>query len=217
MLVSHQHLLATLIMWIFLGNPVLQCHQHISNSWQDTWVIETQPIGFSEEKNSIPKDKLVSWGHHIHDGATRTKDSWLPAQISLHLPLLPFCMHAWCPFSPVRLFATLWTAARQVSLSFTISRSLLRLMSIKSVVSIAFSFAPFSSCPQSFPASGSFPVSQLFPSGGQSSGASASVLPMNIQGWFPLRLTILITFCIWTQIFLGPFEMTHDRVNLEGR
>ena len=47
----------------------------------------------------------------------------------------------------------------------------------------------FSSCPQSFPASGSFPVSQLFASG-QSIGASASasVLPMNIQGWFPLGL-----------------------------
>ena len=87
-----------------------------------------------------------------------------------------------------------------------------------SVVSISFSFTPFS-CPQSFPASGSFPVSQLFPSGGQSSGASASasVLPMNIQGWFPLGLTILIIICIWTQIFLGLFEITHDRVNLEGR
>ena len=125
MLVSHQPLLATLMMWLFLGNPVLQCHQHISNSWQDTWVLKTQPVGFSEEKNSIPKDKLVSWGHHIHDGATRTKGSWLPAQISLHLSLFPFCVHAWCPFSPVQLFATLWTAARQVSLSFTISRSLL--------------------------------------------------------------------------------------------
>ena len=44
------------------------------------------------------------------------------------------------------------------------------------------SVAPFSSCPQSFPASGSFPVSQLFISGGQSIGASVSVLPMNIQG-----------------------------------
>ena len=53
----------------------------------------------------------------------------------------------------------------------------------------------FSSCLQSFPASGSFPVSWLFPSGGQSIGASASasVLPMNIQGWFPLRLTDLIS------------------------
>ena len=51
--------------------------------------------------------------------------------------------------------------------------------------------SPFSSCLQSCPASGSFPVSQLFPSGGQSIGASASalVLPVNnIQGWFPLRL-----------------------------
>ena len=57
------------------------------------------------------------------------------------------------------------------------------------------SVAPFSSCPQSFPASGSFPMSQLLASGGQSIGASAlaSVLPMNIQGWFPLWLTGLIS------------------------
>ena len=50
------------------------------------------------------------------------------------------------------------------------------------------------SCPESFPASGSFPVSQLFASGGQSTEALASVsaLPMNIQGWFPWRLTGLI-------------------------
>ena len=53
------------------------------------------------------------------------------------------------------------------------------------------SAAPFSSCPQSFTASGSFPMSQLFASGGQSIGASAStsVLPMNIQDWFPLGWT----------------------------
>ena len=59
-----------------------------------------------------------------------------------------------------------------------------------------FSFCPrFSSCPQSFPESGSFPMSRLFTSGGQSIGASASVLPMNIQGWFPLGLTGLISLC----------------------
>ena len=52
---------------------------------------------------------------------------------------------------------------------------------------------PFSSCLQSFPASGSFPMSQLFASGGQSIGASASVLPMNIQDWFPLGFTGLIS------------------------
>ena len=52
---------------------------------------------------------------------------------------------------------------------------------------ISSSVIPFSFCPQSFPASRSFPVSQLFASGGQSTGVSAStsVLPMNIQGWFP--------------------------------
>ena len=56
---------------------------------------------------------------------------------------------------------------------------------------ISSSVVPFSSCPQSFPASGSFPISQLFTSGGQSIGASASasVLPMNIQDWFPLGWT----------------------------
>ena len=54
---------------------------------------------------------------------------------------------------------------------------------------------PFSSCLQSFPASGSFPMSQFFSSGGQSIGVSAptSVLPMNIQDWFPLGLTGLIS------------------------
>ena len=60
---------------------------------------------------------------------------------------------------------------------------------------ISFFVNPFSSCPQSFPASGSFPVSWIFSSGGQSIGTSAlaSVLPMNIQGWVPLRLTGLIS------------------------
>ena len=60
---------------------------------------------------------------------------------------------------------------------------------------ISTSVAHFSSCPQSFPASGSFPMSWLFASGGQRIGGSgsASVLPMNIQGWFPLGLTGLIS------------------------
>ena len=60
---------------------------------------------------------------------------------------------------------------------------------------ISSSDDPFSSCPQSFPASGSFPMSWLFTSGGQNIGASASasILPKNIQGWFPLGLTGLIS------------------------
>ena len=60
---------------------------------------------------------------------------------------------------------------------------------------ISSSVIPFSSWLQSFPASGSFPMTRLFTSGGQSIGASASasVLPMNIQGWFPLWSTALIS------------------------
>ena len=62
-------------------------------------------------------------------------------------------------------------------------------------LNISTSVAPFSFCLHSFPASGSFPVSQLFASGSQNIGASASasVLPMNIQGWFPYGFTSLIS------------------------
>ena len=90
------------------------------------------------------------------------------------------------------LFVTPWTAACQVSLSITISQSLLKLMSIDSQMrspTISPSVVPLSSCLLSFPASGAFPMSQFFTSCGQSIGASASVLPMSIQGWFPLGLT----------------------------
>ena len=96
---------------------------------------------------------------------------------------------------------TLWTAAHQTSLSFTISQSLLKLMSIELVMpsNHLISVIPLSSCLQSFPASGSFPVSWFFESGGQSIGASASawVLPMTIQGWFPLGWTGLILLSKW--------------------
>ena len=74
------------------------------------------------------------------------------------------------------------------------------------------------SCPQSFPASGSFPISRLFASGGRSTGASASasILPINIQGWFLIGLTGLISFLfqglskvffsitVWKHQFFGP-------------
>ena len=88
--------------------------------------------------------------------------------------------------SRVWLFMTPWTAAHQDFLSFTISW-----VCSNSCASsrwchptISSSVVPFSSCPQSFPASGSFPMSQLFASGGQRIRASglASVLPVNIQG-----------------------------------
>ena len=70
----------------------------------------------------------------------------------------------------------------------TISWSLLKLMSIESVM-LSNHLIPFSSCSQSFPASGSFLMSRLFPSGGQNIEDSAAVPPVNIQGWFLLGLT----------------------------
>ena len=91
--------------------------------------------------------------------------------------------------SPVQLFAT------PASLSFTTSQSLLKLMSIESVVpSDRLTLCcPFSSCLLSSPAC--FPVSWLLASGGQSIRVSGppSVLPKNIQGWFLLRLTGFIS------------------------
>ena len=88
----------------------------------------------------------------------------------------------------------LWTAACRIlwpSLSCRICSDSCPL-SQWCYLTISSSAVPFSSCPQSFPASGSFPVSQLFTSGGQSTEASASVLPMNIQGWFHLWLIGMI-------------------------
>ena len=66
---------------------------------------------------------------------------------------------------------------------------------------------PFSSCPQSFSASGSFPMSRLFTSGGQSTGTSAlAIFPMNIQGWFPLGLTCLSS--LWSKGLSRVFSST---------
>ena len=139
--------------------------------------------------------------------------------------------------SSVQLFATPWTEAHQASSSFTISLSLLKLMSIESMMpsTISSSVAPFSSCLQSFPASGSFPVGQNFASGGQSIGisASASVLHINIHGWLPLRLTGLISLLskglsrifssttVWKHQFFGAqpssWSNSHIHIWLPGK
>ena len=97
--------------------------------------------------------------------------------------------------SCVWLFATPWTRAHQASLSLTISRVCSNSCPLSQwcYLIISSSTAPFSSCPQYFPNSGSFQMSQFFASGGPSIGVSASastwVLPMNIQDWFPLGWT----------------------------
>ena len=84
-----------------------------------------------------------------------------------------------------------WTAAGQSFLAFTISQSLLKLMSTELMTPFNHHIL-YHPCPQSFPALGFFPMSWLFASGCQSSGASAStsLLPMNAQGWFPLKVKV---------------------------
>ena len=97
--------------------------------------------------------------------------------------------------SRVSLFVTLWTAACQASLPCTITGHLFKFTSIESVKPSNHLILchPLLLLAQSFPASGSFPMSWLFASAGQGIGASAlaPVLPVNIQGWFSLGLTDL--------------------------
>ena len=99
--------------------------------------------------------------------------------------------------SHVQLFETPSTAAHQSSLSITNSRVHPNPCPLCQWCqpTISSSVFPFSSCPQSFPGSGSFQMSQLFASGGQSIGVSAStsVLPMNTQDWSPLEWTVWIS------------------------
>ena len=107
-----------------------------------------------------------------------------------------------CPSSSVQslfrvwLFVTPWTAARQASLSITNSWSLLKLMSIESVIpsNHILLYCPLLLLSSIFLSIRVFPVSQFFPSGGWSIGvsASASVLPMNTQDWSPLGWTAWI-------------------------
>ena len=111
---------------------------------------------------------------------------------------ISFCFksgqHQFSSVTHVRLFATPRITAYQASLPITNSWSLPKLMSIESVMPsshLILLSSPSPSCRQSLPASGSFPVSWLFTWSGQSIevSASASVLPMNIQDWFPLGWT----------------------------
>ena len=106
-------------------------------------------------------------------------------------------VYLWFQFSSVQslsciwLFVNPWTAACQASIPIANSQSLLKLMSIELVVPSNHLILCRPLLLQSFPASGSLQMSQFLASGGQSIGvsASASVLPMNIQDWFPLGWT----------------------------
>ena len=116
--------------------------------------------------------------------------------------------------SRVRLLATQWTSACQASLSITNSRSLPKLMSIGQWChpTISSSVVPFSSCPQSFPASGSFQMSQFFASGGQRTGVSASTsfLPMNTKDWSPLGCFKSINSWVLSFLYGPTLTCIHD-------
>ena len=137
---------------------VLPCPSH-SNPWSTQQSYSGHQAMYTNEK----KSKELSWNYYIFK---TTK------QISFNS--VQSLSHVW-------LFVTPWTTACQASLSITDSQNLLKLTSIKRChPTILSSVVPFSSHLQSFPASGSFPMSQLFTSDGQNIGASASalVLPM---------------------------------------
>ena len=139
---------------------------------------KTTLFRYNHQEKFLQISSLTSVGPFAHYGR------WEIPRAALFVVQLLSC---------AQLFATPWAAAPQASLSFTVSRSLLKLMSIELVMlsNLSSCVAHFSSCLQSFPASRSFPMSQFFALGSQSIGTSAlaSVLPMNIQGWFPLGLT----------------------------
>ena len=116
-------------------------------------------------------------------------EQWAGSKLGKKYIKVVYCHPASFQFSRSVMFHSTasWTAAHQTSQSITNSSSLLKLMSIESMIPsnhLILYVVPFSSCLQSFPASRSFPMCQFFTSGGQSFGASASalLLPMNIQG-----------------------------------
>ena len=122
--------------------------------------------------------------------AKKYKTGHLPVRLLIQFSSVQLLSRVW-------LFTTPWTEVHQASLSITNSQNLLKFMPIELVMPSNHSGLchPFSSCLQSFPASGSFLRTQFLASAGQSIGVSfsTSVLPMNIQDWFPLGLTGLIS------------------------
>ena len=170
----------------------------VSPSWDSVLITSECSLGFWSSQ-STPVMLRYSWcgkhysgSHHGSCGIFIGK----PFNLEFFLSFSNFPCSVQS-FSHVLLFVTPWTAACQASLSITNSQAYSNSCPSSRWChpTISPSVVPFSSHLQSFPASGSFPRSQFFTSGGQNIGvsASASVLPTNIQDWFPLGWTGLIS------------------------
>ena len=141
--------------------------------------------GYSPPKGSNSSRKIMDY--ELRPGDPRETRSLLSCSLFV-VAVVPSLSHVW-------LFVTSWTVACQTPRSSSIPQSLLKFMSIESVMlsNHLLLCCPHLLCLQSFPASGSFPTSWLFASGGQSIRTSASVLPVSVQGWFPLGSTAWIS------------------------
>ena len=170
---------------------------------------------------SVAKSCPTLWPHELHQAPVSSTISWNllklmsieSVMLSNHLSMLPPSLPS--VFPSVRIFSSESALCSAVQFSCSVLSNSLRPHGLQHArlpcpsptpgaysnscplhqwchSTISSSVVPFS-CLQSFPASGSFPMSRLFTSVGQSIGASASVLSMSIEGWFPLGLTGLIS------------------------
>ena len=176
---------------MFISNPIIL----ISENWfLRDWCTQSLEA-FRLRSSKLTNTSCLKKFTNVIKGPFEVSGSWSVAltpgvygyweknnYVFFHLPCLFSAVQL---LSCVRLFATPWTTAHQASLSITNSQSPPKPMSMSQWChpTISSSVVSFSSCPQSFPESGSFPISQLFATGGQSIGisASTSVLPMNTQ------------------------------------
>ena len=157
-------------------NLLRWCDLDLETCWVKLWGCWNGVSTFVHEKN-------------VNSLWSESRLHWIKNCYNIFIQSVKSLSHVW-------LFATPWVAACKASLSVTNSQSLLKFMFESLMPSNhLILFVPFSSRLQSFPASGSLPMSQLFASGGQRIGVSvlASVLPMNSQDWFPLGWTCWIS------------------------
>ena len=156
--------------WTELKHDLMVSQWLVRGCNQPPWAI--LPLFLSTQEKEMQEGKVVVWGSGCQIAEEEVQFSSIQSLSCVQLLVIP------------------WTAARQASPSITNSQSLLKLMSIESVMpsNHLILCRPFLLLPSIFPSIRAFQMSQLFESGGQSIGVSAStsVLPMNTQVWSPL-------------------------------